>query len=311
MTATILFPPAKEVAPPLGHHRNGDFHSVAQPETKALKLIANLCYALKHEQIAYCHWKSNTAIDKSASAENDLDLLIRREDVARFTALLYGLGFKQATLRPDKQLPGVLDFYGFDRRSGTLVHVHAHYQLILGHDGAKNYRVPIENAYIATSVQDEHFMVPLPEFELIVFVIRMILKHATWDAMLGLEGNFAKSEKSEWDDLTTRSDIDHMYLLLEKHLPFLERDLFDRCMNAVHKLNAIPRARHHCPRTAKGAAATQSPLVCFLDGRQNVAARHVGHSQVSLPPALTQAPLGRWCRHRLCRWRRCRKVDGG
>jgi hypothetical protein len=41
------------------------------------------------------------------------------------------------------QLPGVLDYYGYDWEAQRFVHVHAHYQLILGHGATKNYHIPI------------------------------------------------------------------------------------------------------------------------------------------------------------------------
>ncbi len=46
----------------------------------ALNLIFDLCQALAEEGISYCHWKSNNALDRSASGDNDLDLLVSRTD---------------------------------------------------------------------------------------------------------------------------------------------------------------------------------------------------------------------------------------
>ncbi|MEL7050741.1 MAG: hypothetical protein AAGM45_03020, partial [Cyanobacteria bacterium J06588_5] len=103
-------------------------------KTTSLTLIEQLCKALEIEDVVYCHWKSNVAIDRSASGDNDLDVLISRSEVQRFTAILFRLGFKQADDRPEKKLPGILNFYGYDKASGRFVHVHAHYQLILGQD---------------------------------------------------------------------------------------------------------------------------------------------------------------------------------
>ena len=59
-----------------------------------LALTYRLCQALEAERITYCHWKSNNALDRSASGDNDLDLLVSRADVPRFTGILYRLGFK-------------------------------------------------------------------------------------------------------------------------------------------------------------------------------------------------------------------------
>ena len=47
-------------------------------DQKTLKIVEDLCGALAEEKVDYCHWKSNEALDRSASGDNDLDLLIGR-----------------------------------------------------------------------------------------------------------------------------------------------------------------------------------------------------------------------------------------
>jgi thymidylate kinase len=198
-----------------------------------LKLVEELCKTLAREHISYCHWKSNNALDRSASGENDLDLLIDRADVQRFTEILYRLDFKEARPKPDKELPGVLNYYGHDTDTGRFVHIHAHYQLILGDDASKNYRLPIEGPYLASVVQGELFKVPSIEFELIVFVIRMMLKHSTWDAMLSFHGRLSKSARQELDYLMARADQQRMQENLSQSLPFLDSAVFDRCLRSL------------------------------------------------------------------------------
>ena len=86
---------------------------------------------------------------RSVSGENDLDLLVHRDDARRFLAVLSRLGFNRALAPGGREHPGVAHFYGLDRDSGRLVHVHAHFQLVLGDDTTKNYRLPLEAAYLA------------------------------------------------------------------------------------------------------------------------------------------------------------------
>ncbi len=116
-----------------------------------LELVHSLCDELASQQINYCHWKSNADIDRSCSGDNDLDLLVSIEDTQKFVEILSILGFKQARVNPEHALPGVLDYYGYDQITGRLVHVHAHYQLIMGHDATKNYHIPIEKAYLESA----------------------------------------------------------------------------------------------------------------------------------------------------------------
>jgi thymidylate kinase len=207
-------------------------HSPPTP-LPVLPLVSRLCRALEEEGISYCHWKSNNALDRSATGENDLDLLVSRADTTKFTALLWRLGFKQVKTPAERYAPGVLDYFGYDEQAAKLVHVHVHYQLSLGHDLTKNYRLPIEKAYLESSVQGELFRVPEAEFEFIVFVIRMILKHSTWDVMLWGEGRLKASERRELAWLLDRIDPTRVNLLVQQHLPCISAALFSDCTQAL------------------------------------------------------------------------------
>lgn len=198
-----------------------------------LELIRNLCEELNAKGIAYCHWKSNAMLDRSASGDNDLDLLVDRADVQLFTDILCRLGFRQAQAPSGQQMPGVLEYYGYDREADRLVHVHAHYQLILGHDATKNYHLPIERPYLESAVQGDLFKVPAPEFELVVFVIRMVLKHSTWDAILGRHGTLSIAERQELEYLQARASQTRMYDILKQYVPYVDATLFDDCVRSL------------------------------------------------------------------------------
>jgi len=197
------------------------------------ELVRDLCEELNSKGIAYCHWKSNAMLDRSARGDNDLDLLVGRADVQLFTDILCRLGFRQARDPSEQEMPGVLDYYGYDREAGRLVHVHAHYQLILGHDATKNYHLPIERPYLESVVQGDLFRVPAPEFELVIFVIRMVLKHSTWDAILGRQGALSTAERQELEYLQSRVSRTQTYDILKQHLPCVDAMLFDDCMRSL------------------------------------------------------------------------------
>jgi thymidylate kinase len=223
----------------------------------ALDLVVELCSELDSAGISWCHWKSNEALDRSASGENDLDLLVRRRDAQRFEEALERLGFKVALVPPVKELPGVFHAYGLDPASGGFVHVHAHYQLVLGDDMTKNYRIPVEEAYLESVVRSGIFPIPSAEWELAVFVIRMLLKHATWDAALSLQGRLSSSERREFDDLTARADLDLVRAIVLEHLPFIDEALWDRCLRSLRPgTSAVFRARTagRLQRTLAGCA---------------------------------------------------------
>jgi hypothetical protein len=201
-------------------------------EKIALNLVVKLCEILAAKKIDYCHWKSNTFLDRSASGDNDLDLLVNRTHAQCFTEILYGMGFKESLIPKGDELPGVRNYYGYDQKTGQLVHVHAHFQLILGNDLSKNYRLPLEQVYLQLCVQQELFRVPAPEFELVVLVIRMVLKHSTWDSILMRHGELSRSERHELEDLSTEETLSRVETVL-LHLPGLNRSLFDLCLQSI------------------------------------------------------------------------------
>lgn len=212
----------------------GDLFEKSTPRAPAaLELVKTLCRALEAEGVSYCHWKSNNALDRSASGDNDLDLLVSRADVQRFNAILARLAFKLAKASIEKQLPGVVDYFGYDGAADKLIHVHAHYQLVLGHDMTKNYRLPIEEPYLESAVQDGLFKVPAVEFEFIVLVLRMVLKHFTWDVILGRQGKLKAAERKELAYLQARISQRRVHDILRRHLPYIDARLFDECVEAL------------------------------------------------------------------------------
>src|SRR5439155_11814117 len=121
----------------------------------------------------------------------------------------------------ERQFPGVFHSYGLDHRSGKLVHVHAYLELVLGDDMTKNYRLPIEEAYLDSTEQGEVFRVPSVEFEFAVFVVRMTLKHSTPDALLSFQGSLSSREGRELGHLSARVDVGRSRAIVREHLPFL------------------------------------------------------------------------------------------
>lgn len=250
-----------------------------------LDLVSRLCEALAAEGIVYCHWKSNDALDRAVRGDSDLDLLVRRRDAQRFTAVIRDLGFKDARSPSVKRVPGVFHSYGLDEPSGRLVHIHAHYQLVLGDDTTKNYRLPIEDAYLA-SVDSDRVLplpVPAPDFELVVFIVRMVLKHSTWDAIASQHGRLSTSEATELDYLTSRADPERARSIVREHLPFIGDALWSRCRRCVEgratgwfRVRTAHRLERVLGPHARRRHGTDSVLRLWRRGRV-VIRRHVLH----------------------------------
>lgn len=160
-------------------------------------LILSLCRELNRLDVRYCHWKSNANIEKSLRGEGDLDLLIHRQDIQIFNRIMMTLGFKAAEVPRGRQIPGIRDYYGYDPGLKDLVHVHAHFQLTVGHDATKNIHLNIEDDYLNSATIKGTIKVPAAEFEYILLVIRMALKHLRWDSMLRMESHLSRNERFE------------------------------------------------------------------------------------------------------------------
>ena len=199
-----------------------------------LPLVEKFFTALQSEGVVYCHWKSNAFVARAAQGEDDLDLLISPASRPVFLGILNRLGFKEALLPKGRpQSPGILSYYGYDETAGRLIHVHVHYKLILGHDLTKNYHLAIENIYLESSFQGEFCRIPAPEFEWAVFVIRMVLKYSTWNAILGGQGRLTGRERQEMEYLQAKVSREQVGQVLTKHLPFLKIERFDDCLRSL------------------------------------------------------------------------------
>jgi len=218
-------------------------HPEASEQPQVLELVRDLAVSLAEAGVSYCHWKSNEALDRSLRGDNDLDLLVSRASGPRFLQVLARLGFKHAVLPPAREVPAVSHYYGLDRSSGRLVHVHAHFRLVLGDDTTKNFWLPVEAAYLSSSSADDLLPVPAPEYELAVLVLRMVLKHATWDAQLQRRGALTASERRELDWLQARTDWPRVDAVVAQHLPFV-MDAWPACRRALEPGRpAFARAR--------------------------------------------------------------------
>jgi thymidylate kinase len=198
-----------------------------------LKLVLDLFAELRRHGICYCHWKNNAHLQNSLSGHNDLDLLVSRSQAGKFAEILNGLGFKQALAGLESQTPGILDYYGYDQRSDRFAHVHVHYQLVFGHHSTQNCHLPVERKYLASVIDYNGVKIPPPEYELVLFVLRMIIRHFTWDGVLMGEGRLSESERKELAYLEERASGDLVETALRDLLPFMDRSFFEACVRSL------------------------------------------------------------------------------
>jgi thymidylate kinase len=155
-----------------------------------LSILQDLFSGFHKNNISYCHWKSNEHLEAGLNGKTDLDILIDRSDFFKLNRILLDLNYIRCKTISYLDYFSIEDFIGFDYPTGSLVHVHLHYELILGRKFIKAYHLPLEEKILEGRILDDRYHVYTinPEFELLLLFIRRALK-----------GNFLNSdEKKEY-----------------------------------------------------------------------------------------------------------------
>jgi thymidylate kinase len=187
---------------------------------------------LNSNNLRYCHWKSNFLLDKTISGQTDVDLLIHRKDADLFRTILSRLNFRPARIKNSDSFPSVEHYFALDEESGTLIHVHAYYQVITGESLSKNYHFPIEDMLLRNTREEDTVRLPTKSAELAVFTLRIMLKHTSLVELL-LLGRYWNQVKQEMNWLLETDPIDETIGFVGEWLPSINIDLFSDCVNAI------------------------------------------------------------------------------
>lgn len=148
-----------------------------------VQAIQELFQTLNESAVRYCHWKSNLRLLSGLYGRTDLDLLVDPANSQTFRQILAEHDIKRMLAPPGKRYPGLEDYLGMDQNSGRLFHLHVHYRLVLGEQFVKNYGLPLEQVFLNSTYNHYGVMIPTPELELIVLVIRALLKYRDRDVV--------------------------------------------------------------------------------------------------------------------------------
>lgn len=157
---------------------------------------SQLFEALNQSGVRYCNWKSSIRIPEGLEGRTDLDLLVDPSDSTAFQEILKAHGVKAFRPAPGKLYSGIENYLGFDPETGRLFHLHVHYQLVLGEQFVKNYHLPLEQDFLNNTHLRSNVKTPPPEIELIVFVVRSLLKYRDRDGIKEMARYSLKGKKS-------------------------------------------------------------------------------------------------------------------
>lgn len=204
-----------------------------------LQVIGELASQLNSEGIRYCHWKSNWALADSVRGDADLDMLVHRDDAARFRVIAERLGFSSVVDSANAPFPAVEHYYALDADSGGIAHVHAYYKIVTGQSLVKNYRLPVEEMLLKnTRLDAAALQIPDKAAELILFTIRMLVKHTSPLELALLLRQFKKVQvEAEWllEDLAPETAKD----LLAESIPQLSPETFEAGVDALRRPSSL------------------------------------------------------------------------
>jgi thymidylate kinase len=197
-----------------------------------LTKIKNLIEKLNQSNIRYCHWKSNMALPQALLGGTDIDLLIRRKDADIFRTLLGQLGFRPATIKDGISFPSVEHYFALDEETGVLIHVHSYYRVITGESLSKNFRLPLEEMLLRNTREVDSVRVPTKGAELVIFTIRMMLKHTSLVELLLLARDWKQVKREIIWLLENNSENEAVKLAVE-WLPSMDSAFYTECLDAL------------------------------------------------------------------------------
>lgn len=210
-------------------------------------LLERLAQALEDDGVGYCQWKGHWGTQRWAVGNGDIDLLVDQRAIPAFQRIVGKLGFKPAVLPGERQLPGVVNYFGYDPGVSRLLHLHVHYRLVLGDYWRTTCRLPLEPAILQTTMAGTLFRVPSLEFQLLIFVFRLVLRQR---GRLP-SSRWFKGTQIQLNDLADRCDRDALAGILQQHLPSVDVAFFDRCVRWLRQgcgpweRVALPWQLHH------------------------------------------------------------------
>jgi len=212
----------------------------AEPVVSNKATIRNLFDSLEKRGIRYCHWKSNIRLEETLAAADDIDLLVDQRDAELFHAALLENGFKLARSRSGIGHPGVFHAFGLEGASLELVHVHAYFQIVSGDSLVKNYRLPIERLLLEQTRYLHGVRVPNPEAELVLFALRVALKHTDPIEIL-LANRHYRLTSRELGWLREAANAEDAEALCAAWFPSIDPLLFRKLLDVIETDRAVIR----------------------------------------------------------------------
>lgn len=242
-------------------HGDGSTTSTGSYPTGTIPALAALLDDLAQRDVRCCLWKSNLRLPQALAGVTDVDLLVDRAHSGAFNEVLGRHPVKPIVPTPDAVYPGMEHYLGFDESDGRLFHLHVHYQMVLGEQFVKNYRVPMERDFLSSLRTMGGVPVPTAALELSILSMRALLKYRGRDVVkdvLGIRSpGLAEDIRTEIDWLLAQTGVEEVRSALESSEGPLPADIICRFLDIVQR---DPRAGYELFRLRGRLRATVAGL---------------------------------------------------
>jgi len=197
-----------------------------------LSKIAIVLEAMDHCGIRYCHWKSNYHIEYAITAREDVDILVEESGFPDFVKIMADNGFRQADSVTNREQPGVYHFLGNDDDTGALINFHTYTRILTGDHFMKSWALPFGELLLSDIHSNGVIYMPPKSTEVIIYVIRNMIKHTTvFDLLLLLRAGKATSLEYDW--LLDGMDLNDAQGKLATYFPEISAADFERALVLV------------------------------------------------------------------------------
>lgn len=177
-----------------------------------LSLCKSLFDDFNNQKIRYCHWKSNEHLSEGLDGKTDLDVLFDKADYFRIIDILNKYKFKKFNTISYLKYSAIDDYIGYDEETGRMIHLHLHFQLVLGKKFIKEYQLPFEEYIfrnVKLDVNNDIFVID-ENIEMILLIVRFIMKHPNKIYFFGSNNLFNNEYLIEFNWLLSRIDLDEI-----------------------------------------------------------------------------------------------------
>ena len=212
----------------------------AGPTGSNTAAIQNLFRSLERNRVRYCHWKSNIRLEETLAAAEDIDLLVDPCEARTFLRSLARKWLEADTVarrhRASRRLPR-----GRTRRD--VCRVGACARLLSDRQRRQpGQELPVADRKVPSGATRylHGVRVPTPEAELVLFALRIALKH-TGPIEILMANRHYRTVSRELGWLREAANAEHAEALCTAWFPSIDPPLFRQLLDAIEAERAVAR----------------------------------------------------------------------